>query len=175
MIKLADGVTAKMEGTFLILKGQLGEARVGVPMGTDVEMKDGDIAVRTSAAGQSSKATVGTLWALIKNAVQGVSRGFSKILEIEGVGYRASLEGKDLVLFLGYAEPVRLKLPEGIAVKVEKNVIAISGIDKDLVGRVAAGIRALKKPEPYKGKGIHYKGEVIKRKVGKKAATTAGV
>ncbi|MDO8536929.1 MAG: 50S ribosomal protein L6 [bacterium] len=89
------------------------------------------------------------------------------------MGYRAVLEGKELVLFLGYAQPVRIKLPEAITVKIEKNIIDISGVDKDLVGRTAAGIRALKKPEPYKGKGIHYRGEVIKRKVGKKAGATA--
>jgi large subunit ribosomal protein L6 len=102
-----------------------------------------------------------------------VTEGFSKILEIEGVGYRAALEGKDLVLYLGYALPVKMPIAEGVSVAVEKNLVKISGIDKELVGRVAAEIRAHKKPEPYKGKGIHYQGEVIRRKAGKKAGTAA--
>ncbi len=99
--------------------------------------------------------------------------GFTKILEIEGVGYRATVEGKELVLFLGYALPVRLPIPENVAITVDKNIIKVAGIDKDAVGQAAAEIRALKKPEPYKGKGIHYQGEVIRRKVGKKAGAAA--
>ncbi|HVO28584.1 MAG TPA: 50S ribosomal protein L6, partial [Candidatus Paceibacterota bacterium] len=106
--------------------------------------------------------------------VQGASEGFTKILEIEGVGYRAVLEGNELVLYLGYALPVRVPVMAGVGIAVEKNVIRVSGTDKEIVGRAAAEIRALKKPEPYKGKGIHYQGEVIRRKVGKKAGTTAG-
>jgi len=171
-IKLADGVTAKIEGDFLFLKGARGEVKLQIPRGETVKVGGNEIGV-AAGTGREGSALAGTLWALIKNAAEGVSSGFSKTLEIEGVGYRAVLEGKELVLFLGYAEPVRLKLPEGVVVKVEKNIIVLTGIDKDLVGRVAADIRALKKPEPYKGKGIHYKGEVIRRKVGKKAAAAA--
>jgi large subunit ribosomal protein L6 len=102
-----------------------------------------------------------------------VSEGFSKVLEIEGVGYRASMEGKTLVLSLGFSHPVRYEVPEGVEVSVEKSEITISGIDREKVGQTAAEIRAFRKPEPYKGKGIHYRGEVIRRKVGKKAATAA--
>jgi large subunit ribosomal protein L6 len=95
------------------------------------------------------------------------------VLEIEGVGYRAVLEGKELVLFIGYALPVRVPISDKVVITVEKNTIKVVGIDKDVVGQAAAEIRALKKPEPYKGKGIHYQGEVIRRKVGKKAGATA--
>jgi large subunit ribosomal protein L6 len=160
----------------VVLKGPQGEVKVEMPRGGVIAVKISGNSVSVEASGKesASSAAIGTAWALIKNAAQGVSEGFVKILEIEGVGYRAALEGKELVLFLGYALPVRIKLPEGVSVKIEKNVLTLAGVDKDLVGRVAAGIRALKKPEPYKGKGIHYKGEVIKRKVGKKAAAAGG-
>jgi large subunit ribosomal protein L6 len=118
-------------------------------------------------------AMLGTTWALVRNAVQGVTEGFAKKLEVEGVGYRAAIEGKDIALYLGYAQPVRVSVPAGVAVAVEKNTtILLSGVSKEHVGQLAAKIRALKKPEPYKGKGIHYEGEVIRRKVGKKAGTT---
>src|SRR3989344_9678494 len=113
------------------------------------------------------------MWSLIRNCLEGVSSGFSKILDMEGVGYKAALEGRELVLSLGYANPVRFKITDGVTIEVEKNtIIKISGNDKDLVGLMAANIRALKKPEPYKGKGIRYRGEVICRKVGKKAGAT---
>ncbi len=161
-IVIPSGVTAAAGGGMLTVKGPKGE--LAVPLrGAAAKVEGGNIA-----------ATSGTAWALARNAVIGVTEGFAKVLEIEGVGYRAVLEGKELVLHLGYAQPVRLKIPEGVAVKVEKNTITVSGIDKDLVGRAAAEIRAQKKPEPYKGKGIHYAGEVIRRKVGKKAAATTG-
>ena len=116
---------------------------------------------------------VGTMWSLARNAAQGVLSEFSKVLEIEGIGYRASIEGDTLVLSLGYAQPVRFKIPKDVSVRVEKNVITISGVDKQLVGETAATIRQLKKPEPYKGKGIRYRGEIIRRKAGKKATTAS--
>jgi large subunit ribosomal protein L6 len=100
--------------------------------------------------------------------IEGVKNGFEKKLEIEGIGYKAALQGKDLVLSLGYSHPVNFKAMPGIEFKVEKNTIIVSGIDKELVGQVAANIRKLRKPEPYKGKGIRYQGEVVKRKAGKK-------
>lgn len=170
---LPQGVILKKEGEFLIAKGTKGEMKLKIAPGLDIKIGADNVRVEAVEKENSSEPQVGTTWSLIKNALNGVSSGFSKILEIEGVGYRAQLEGKELVLFLGYAQPVRLKLPEGVSVKVEKNVIEISGIDKDLVGRVASNIRELKKPEPYKGKGIHYRGEVIRRKVGKRAGATA--
>ena len=171
-VSIVSGVTISENGGFLSVMGPKGELKVRIVRGAKVRIDGANFWVEAES-GASTKSAAGTLWSIVKNAVQGVSEGFLKVLEIEGVGFRAALEGKDLMLYLGYVEPVRVKIPNGATITIEKNMIKISGIDKDLVGRVAAGIRALKKPEPYKGKGIHYQGEVIRRKVGKKAGATA--
>ncbi len=173
-VKIATGVTIAQDGSFLVFKGPKGEKRL--KMNPDVRVKLEPENVWVESSGEAgAKAHVGTMWALIRNSLEGVSSGFSKILDIEGVGYKAALEGKELLLSLGYAKPVRFKLADGISVEIEKNtILKISGNDKDLVGLMAANIRALKKPEPYKGKGIRYRGEVIRRKVGKKAGATTG-
>lgn len=120
------------------------------------------------------KARFGLHRALLSNVVQGVVSGFEKRLEIEGIGYKASVSGDKIVLHVGFSHPVEVELPKGIEAKVEKNIIIISGIDKYLVGQVAADIRSQKPPEPYKGKGIRYKDEVVVRKSGKKAAGATG-
>lgn len=171
-ISLPTGVTVTQNGGFLIVKGAKGEQKVALVPGAKARIETGNLWIEAEDDA-STKAGAGTLWSLSKNAIEGVTNGFLKILEIEGVGFRAVLEGKDLVLHLGYAQPVRVSIPAAVSVAVEKNTIKISGIEKEIVGRVAAEIRALKKPEPYKGKGIHYQGEVIRRKVGKKAGATA--
>ena len=119
------------------------------------------------------KALWGTFRQLIFNMVEGVTNGFEKKLEIVGVGYKASLDKNDLVLEVGFSHPVRIECPEGIKFSVEKNIISVSGIDKELVGKIAAKIREVKPPDPYKGKGIRYLGEVIRQKLDKKAITTA--
>ncbi len=121
-----------------------------------------------------TKANLGTTRSLANNAVIGLSQGFSKVLEIEGIGYRVEKEGEILVLKLGFSHPIRYHLPAGLKVEIIKNGLKISGFDKALVGKVAAEIRNLKKPEPYKGKGIKYQGEIIRRKTGKKVETVAG-
>ena len=167
-----EGVTVSRADGALLIKGPKGEIRV--PVLPHIEVAgDGSLVVSTKEESTQARANQGTMWSLIQNAFEGVTKGFAKILEIEGVGYRATLEADTLVLALGYVNPVRFPIPKGITIVVEKNVLVISGIDKELVGRIASQIRALKKPEPYKGKGIHYRGEVIRRKVGKKAATAA--
>ena len=171
-VKLPSGVTLKKEGDVLVFKGPCGEIKLVINSMLRVKIDGSNVWVEGANSDGNSRAFAGTAWSLIKNSADGVAVGFAKELEIDGVGYRAQVENKELVLFLGYAEPIRMKIPEGVAITVEKNTIKVSGINKDLVGRVAASIRALKKPEPYKGKGIHYRGEIIKRKVGKKAATT---
>lgn len=112
----------------------------------------------------------GTMRALVNNAIIGVDRGFEKVLKIEGIGYKANLDGNSLILNIGFSHVVKFNTPEGIKIVVEKNIIKISGIDKNLVGQTAADIRAFKKPEPYKGKGIRYEGEIVKIKAGKKMA-----
>ena len=171
-IMIEGGATVTEQGGVLIFKGPMGEQRVVLMPGVGAKIDGQNLWIERSGD-VANKAILGTLWALSRNAIEGVTKGFVKILEIEGVGYRAVLEGKELVLHLGYALPVRVKIDENVTVVVEKNTIKISGIDKNLVGLAAAKIRALKKPEPYKGKGIRYKGEVILRKVGKKAGATA--
>jgi len=180
-IAIPAGVTVTLNGDVLSVKGPKGELTVNITEGIVVKVDGLDKLAAGGAelwisegAGLAEKAMLGTTWALAKNAIIGVTEGFTKVLEIEGVGYRAEMKGKDLTLYLGYALPVQFPVEPGVTVSVEKNVVKIAGINKEMVGRVAAEIRALKKPEPYKGKGIHYQGEVIRRKAGKKAGTAAG-
>jgi large subunit ribosomal protein L6 len=168
-IAIETGATLTASGSVLTVKGPKGEITVNIPVGVETKIDGANFWVVSA----TPTPLAGTFWSLVKNAIEGVTKTFTKVLEIEGVGYRAAMEGKTLILNLGYAEPVRVAIMEGVTVVVEKNTIKVSGINKDLVGRMAAEIRALKKPEPYKGKGIHYQGEVIQRKVGKKAGATA--
>lgn len=171
-ITIPAGVTLTERAGILAVKGPKGTLEFAVPKGAAAKIESGAFSVSgDDTAG--TMANLGTLWALARNAIEGVTTGFTKVLEIEGVGYRVAVEGKTLVLYLGYALPVRMAIPENVTITVDKNTITVAGIDKDAVGRAAAEIRAQKKPEPYKGKGIHYQGEVIRRKVGKKAGTAA--
>lgn len=182
-IPIPAGTTVTQNGSGFVFKGPKGELVLKAVPGIEVSIEGAELWIKRGE-GLENEAMLGTLWSLAKNAIQGVTEGYAKNLEIEGVGYRAVVEsasakasadkgGNELVLYLGYALPVRRPIPQGIAITVEKNVIKVSGIDKEAVGQAAAEIRALKKPEPYKGKGIHYAGEVIRRKVGKKAGTAA--
>lgn len=134
------------------------------------ETKDNQLFFRIEKNYKQSRANWGTMAALAKNAITGVSQGYGKILDIEGIGFRAAMEGADLSLNVGFSHPVKFTPPAGVKVSVEKNSIKIFGVDKSLVGEVAAQIRKIKKPEPYQGKGIRYRGEVIRRKAGKKVA-----
>lgn len=172
-IKLPEAVAVTEETGSLLFKGSKGELRVPILPFLSITIENGSVAVSSASQIRQSRANAGTMWSLIKNAAEGVASGFSKTLEIEGVGYRANVEGNALALALGYVQPVRVEIPAGISIKTEKNTIHISGIDKRLVGEIASRIRQLKKPEPYKGKGIRYKGEIIRRKAGKKAAAAA--
>ena len=167
-----EAVTLEERSGAMHVKGPKGEIVVPILLDIAVAVEGNDIWVK--ATGTETPANAGTMWSLLKNAIEGVTEGFSKILEIEGVGYRAALEGTTLVLSLGFSHPVKHPLPEGVSATVEKNVVTISGIDKQKVGQVAAEVRSYRKPEPYKGKGIRYRGEVVRRKVGKKAATAGG-
>ena len=171
---MPEGVTIALRDDLLAIKGPKGELTVTLVPGVTAVQKERELWIE-KGKGLVNEAMLGTTWSLAKNAIEGVTNGFMKKLEIEGVGYRAAIEGKELVLFLGYALPVRVSVPDDVTVAVEKNnAILFSGISKENVGQIAAKVRALKKPEPYKGKGIHYEGEVIRRKVGKKAGTTTG-
>ena len=172
LINIPDGVDVKIQDSLVMVKGPKGELTQEIPMEIGVEIEDKKIKIAPKKKTKNSQAFWGLFRTLIFNMIKGVTEGYEKKLEIEGVGYKVALEGNKLVLNLGFSHPVEVKAPDKIEFKVEKNLITVSGIDKQLVGQVTADIRAKKKPEPYKGKGIHYLGEVIRRKAGKKAAGT---
>lgn len=172
-IKIVEGVSLTKEGHNVVAVGTLGKLSVDIPTQINVEVKDGEVLVTRKSEDKLSKSLHGTIRALIANIITGVSVGFEKKLEIVGVGYRASIEENKLTLKVGFSHEVIKEIPNGITAEVKKNIISIKGIDKQIVGQVAAEIRAIKKPEPYKGKGIKYVGEKINRKVGK-AVKSAG-
>lgn len=171
-IELPQGVDIKINDHEVRIKGPKGELGLDLPLVLKAEVEDQQLGVVPIKQTKQTSALWGTFRALLANMIVGVTQGYQKQLEIEGVGYTASLEGGDLVLKLGFSHPVKIQAPAGIEFKVEKNIITVSGVDKALVGQLAANIRSQRKPEPYKGKGIHYLGEVIRRKAGKKAVGT---
>lgn len=168
-IAIPDNVAVKIEGNLIMVKGPKGELFKKIPPEIKIELKDGQIVVFPIVQTKKTDALWGLTRALIFNLVKGVTEGYEKKLEIEGIGYKALVQGNKLILSLGFSHPVEIETPEGIKFQVEKNIIIVSGSDKELVGRVAANIRKKKKPEPYKGKGIKYFGEIVRRKAGKKA------
>ncbi len=172
-VVLPDNVTIKIGDGVVDVTGKLGTLHVPVPDVLEVKQEGSDVLVIPTKKTKQMTALWGLTRALLMNAVIGVAEGYSKKLIIEGIGYRAKLEGTTLVLELGYSHDIRIDAPEGIAFELEKTTITISGFDKQLVGNTAAKIRAYRKPEPYKGKGIRYDGEVIRRKAGKKAIAAA--
>ncbi|TSC94375.1 MAG: large subunit ribosomal protein L6 [Parcubacteria group bacterium Licking1014_1] len=169
-IEISENVKIEIQGENLKVSGPKGELQLKLNREIKVEIKDNKILVspKKEIASGKTRALWGLYRALIFNMVQGVSSGFEKKLEIEGIGYKAVVDGDNIVLNIGFTNPVRIKRPEGINFLVEKNVLTVSGIDKEKVGQIAAIIRKTKKAEPYKGKGIKYQGEKIRRKEGKK-------
>lgn len=165
---LPQGVKAHLEGLTLAVEGPLGKLLQDVPEELEVEMGDGSLLVKRAKESRRARAHQGLMRALAVSMVKGVTSGFEKVLEITGVGYRAEVKGNELVISLGFSHPIIFPLPSGIKVDVERNTrVAIKGIDKQLVGQVAADLRKFRKPDPYKGKGIKYLGEKLRRKVGK--------
>jgi len=162
-------VEVKIDGSFVVVKGPRGLLEREFPREIKIEKSDNQLIVSVGKKTKKSAALWGLSRVLLVNMVEGVKDGFEKKLEIEGVGYKVAMQGRGLILNLGYSHSIEFKAVDGIDFKVEKNSITVSGINKETVGQVAANIRKLRKPEPYKGKGIHYLGEVIKRKAGKKA------
>lgn len=154
----------------LVVKGPRGTLTKPVSRFVAIAVTPEGVQVEKKGESLEARAAVGTYASHVRNMLKGVTEGFSKKLLIEGVGYKWDVQGKTLNLALGFSHPVKVEIPEGLAVTAEKGTLTISGFDKELVGQFAADIRALKKPEPYKGKGIRYEGEVIRRKQGKKAA-----
>ncbi|TSC74387.1 MAG: large subunit ribosomal protein L6 [Parcubacteria group bacterium Gr01-1014_44] len=172
-IEVPIGVEVKLEGGLIKVKGPKGELIRAIDSRVTVKVADGQVAVATNKEAVSKESSVfwGLYRSLINNMVKGVSTGFEKVLTFQGVGYRAAVKGNGLELHLGFNEPRQIKAPSGIEFKVEKNKITVSGIEKDLVGQVAAEIKKQRPPEPYHGSGIKYEDEVIVKKAGKKAAT----
>lgn len=168
-ITLPKGVEVQLMGTSITVKGPKGELRYVFPGDMRVTVEDSEILVQRPSDANHHRALHGMTRALIQNMVTGVSSGFEKVLEINGVGYRAEMDGKTLVLYVGYSHPVRMDPPQGISFDVDPKTrqIKVMGIDKQLVGQVAADVRSVRPPEPYKGKGIRYLDEVIRRKTGK--------
>jgi large subunit ribosomal protein L6 len=170
-IGIPDGVTVEVAKGEVQAKGPKGTLRCVVPAGIDAKLEDGRVIFERPDDSKESRARHGLARALVNNMVVGVSTGFSKRLEIEGVGYRADVKGKVLNLLLGFSHPVAMDIPEGLKVAVEGNTkLSIEGADKQMVGQFAADVRSLRPPEPYKGKGIRYDDEHIRRKVGKAGA-----
>ncbi len=168
-VKLVDGVTAEINGQAVKVKGKLGELSMQVHENVAVKLENGEITVSPKDDSRETRALWATMRNLIQNMVQGVSAGYTKNLEIHGVGLRANVQGAVLNLQLGFSHDINFPIPQGIKIAVEKQTrIAVTGIDKQQVGQVSADIYRMKPPEPYKGKGIRYEGQQILRKEGKK-------
>jgi large subunit ribosomal protein L6 len=168
-VPLPSGVTATTEGRTLSVKGPKGTLSLQMREEIDYDISEDGISVQPANETKQARAFWGMQRTLVQNLVTGVSEGFTKVLEITGVGYRATAQGKNLKLQLGYSHDVNVDVPDGIEIKTPDNTtVEVSGIDRQKVGQVAAEIRRWRKPEPYKGKGIKYRGEYIFRKEGKK-------
>jgi large subunit ribosomal protein L6 len=167
-IPIPDKVTITLEGQKVSVKGPKGQLSLSLVPEVSIEQDDSTLLVKRRNESRIARQRHGLSRTLVANMVEGVSQGFQKRLEIQGVGYRAQIQGKNLSLSVGYSHPVVIEPPEGIQLAVENNTnVMVSGIDKEIVGNIAASIRAVRPPEPYKGKGIRYSGEVVRRKVGK--------
>ena len=172
-IEVPAGVDIKIDGSYLKVKGPKGEMEFTFSPDMTIKNEEGTIVVERPTDQPMHRALHGTTRSIINNMIVGVSKGFERVLEIEGVGYRAELNGKNLVVNVGFSHPVVVEPPEGISFDADMKVrqIKISGYDKQLVGQIAAEIRGLRPPEPYKGKGIRYQGEYVRRKPGKAGKT----
>ncbi len=173
-IIIPSGVKVELVGDEVRVQGANGSAVLPLLKGITVVVGGTEITVTPDNATKQIRSNWGTMRALIQNAVSGAIADFAKELIVEGIGFRAETQGKELLLNLGFSHPIRVLIPEGIKVSVDKNVIKVAGADRRAVGDFAAYVRRLKKPEPYKGKGIRYSDEVIRRKAGKKAVTSGG-
>lgn len=174
-IKIIEGVTVKVDGLSVVVVGPKGTLSLTFRPEVKINVADGQVIVERKGDTPKAKSLHGLTRTLVENMIQGVTAGWNKGLELVGVGYRAAVEGTTLVLNVGFSHQVKFPAPEGITFAVTDNTkVNVSGADKQLVGETAAQIRRIRPPEPYKGKGIRYIGEVIRRKAGKAAAKTAG-
>lgn len=168
-IKIESGVTVTKDGKDVSVTGTKGTLSWKVPSGIDIEIVEDKVIVKKEHEARYLEKFYGLTRSLISNMVTGVSKGFDRKLELSGVGYRARVDGRDLVLNLGFSHPVKISAPENVSFKVEENIITVSGIDKQIVGDIASKIRKVRPPDPYKAKGIKYEGEKVRRKAGKAA------
>ena len=173
LIAIPAGTEVSVSGSEIIVKGKGGTLKRAMHGEVSVKVDGTSISVTPVSQSRLARALWGTYAAHVRNMIQGVSQPFAKKLQVEGIGFRAELSGKHLSFMIGFSHPVKVAIPEGLAVAVDKNIITISGPDREQVGQFAASVRALKKPEPYKGKGIRYEGEVVRKKQGKKVTSAA--
>ncbi len=169
VIVIPEGVEVKTERRKVSVKGPKGSLDFEFHPDMKVAVQEKGIKVETQKNTKLAKSLWGLTRVLISNMIEGVTKGYEKQLELQGVGYRMAVQGKKLNMALGFSHPVEVDIPEGIEAKIEKNIMTISGIDKQKVGQFAASVRSLKKVEPYKGKGFRYVGEIVRKKAGKKA------
>lgn len=172
-VSIPQGVEVQLTDAVVVVKGAKGSLSRVIPKGVKVKQENGEVTVILKNESKQARSSLGTMRAHLLNMIKGVMEGWTKELEMVGTGYRAEVRGKDLVLNIGYSHPVTVSAPEGITFAVEKSKIVVSGTDREVVGQTAALVREVRKPEPYKGKGIKYIDEVIRRKAGKQAAKTA--
>lgn len=167
-VKIPDKITVAIDGNTITVKGPKGQLSKVVPDTVVITQEENSVRVSPKNKSMKSQQIYGLYRRLVANMIQGVKEGFQKKLNLQGVGYRSQVQGKTLILSVGYSHPVEVPAPDGVTISVEANTnILISGIDKELVGQVAANIRSVRPPEPYKGKGIRYEGEYVRQKVGK--------
>ncbi|SRR5260221_4452499 len=173
-VKIVEGVKVEVLDGKIKVTGPKGTLEREFPKIVEITMKDGNLMVSSKEVSKFGDSIKGTIRSHIVNMIKGVSEGWSKKLELVGTGYRSELKGNDLVLTVGFSHTVTMNAPEGIKFVIEKNIITIEGTNKETVGAIAAKIKAVRKPDPYKGKGIRYQGEILKLKPGKQAAKTGG-
>ena len=168
-VVVPNGVQVNVQGSDVQVKGPKGELKRSFSSLMDIAMEDGQVVIKRNSDNANERALHGTTRAVIANMIHGVSSGFERALHVEGVGYRAELQGKDLALFVGYSHPVKMEPPTGISFEVDQKTrtIKVLGYDREVVGQTAAEIRGVRPPEPYHGKGIRYVGEKVRRKAGK--------
>lgn len=172
-ISVPAGTDVSVASHEVIVKGKGGTLKRAMHPAVAISVANGEVTVAPASDSRLARALWGTYAAHVRNMIAGVNTPFTKKLIVEGIGYRAELAGKQLKLSVGFSHPVLISVPDGVTVSVDKGTISISGADKELVGQFAAAVRAVRKPEPYKGKGIRYEDEVVRRKQGKKAAVAA--
>lgn len=172
-VEIKEGVTVSVNGTSVTVSGSRGELTFPIPAGVMVEVLEGEVKVIRDNDSKVVRSLHGSVQRVLANMVTGVSTGWSKTLELIGTGYRPRMEGRDLVLAIGFSHPVRFTPPEGVTFEVQENKVIITGLNRQVVGQIAANVRAVRPPEPYKGKGIKYDSERIRRKAGKAAKAGA--